>query len=155
MKKLTTILLFLPLIWASCKKERPSLDPPGSKVDGIRDEWVLFQVKQFDEITENELDVSSVYIGNDPMKIEFKIENTDTLYSVTEGSSLNYLGSNGNWRFDNNEFPEKLIVNFDGNDIFLKLNRTVRPTDQTLEFKFSKVCHGRRVVSYNYVFKRS
>ncbi len=154
MKKLIIIISIIQLTIGSCKEDRPELPPAGSKVEGIQDDWSLFKVMQYDEISQKELDVSSVYIGADPMKMNFKIEGQDTLYTITTGSSINYLGNNGTWRFDDNEFPTTLTINFDGNDHILKLNRTVRPQDQTLEFKFSKVCSGKRVVSYNYTFKR-
>ena len=153
MKKYIIVLILFINITA-CKKERPTLEPAGSKVEGIQDDWKLFRVMQYDEISQKELDVSSVYIGKQPMVLTFKISGTDTAYTNLPGTSVNYLGENGTWHFDNNEFPTTLTIRFDGNDHILKLNRTVRPQDQTLEFKFSKVCHGKRVVSYNYTFKR-
>jgi len=155
MKKIIILILVIQVSLVACKKERPELEPAGSNVEGIQDDWTLAKVVQFDEITLKELDVSSVYIGTDPMKINFKINGTDTSYSVIKGSSINYLGSTGTWSFDDNDYPTKLILNIAGNDNYMPLLRTVRPTSQSLEFKFTKICSGKKVVSYKYSFKRS
>jgi len=154
MKKIMIIVAGLSIL-GSCKKDRPELPPPSSKIIGIQDDWILSKVIQVDEITQKELDVSSVYKGRDPMKINFKITGTDTLYSVIPGSSANYLGTSGKWKFDDNTYPTKVIITHDGNDSYLPLLRTIREGDPTLEFKYTKVCRGRNVVSYNYIFSRS
>lgn len=155
MKKIIILILTIQVALVSCKKERPELEPAGSNVEGIQDDWTLSKVVQFDEITLKELDVSSVYIGSDPMKMNFKIAGNDTTYTVVKGSSINYLGSSGTWSFDDFEFPTKLILKIAGNDNYMPLLRTVRPTSQSLEFKFTKICGGKKVVSYKYSFKRS
>lgn len=155
MKKIIILILAIQVSLVSCKKERPELEPAGSNVEGIQDDWTLFKVIQYDEITQKELDVSSVYIGTDPMKMNFKINGSDTIYSVVKGSSINYLGTSGTWTFDDFEFPTRLILTVAGNDNYMPLLRTVRPTSQSLEFKFTKICSGKKVVSYKYSFKRS
>lgn len=155
MKKIWIIAITLQIGLMACKKERPELPPAGSNVDGIQDEWILSKVVQYDEITQKVLDVSSVYIGADPMKLQFKISGSDTAYTAVSGTSVNYLGNAGTWSFDNYEYPTRLIVNFNGNDHVLPLLRTVRPTAQSLEFKYTKICRGKAVVSYLYSFKRS
>jgi hypothetical protein len=153
MKKIMILIASCSMLMA-CKKDRPELQPPASKMVGIQDDWQLSKVIQFDEITQRELDVSSVYIGTDPMKVNFKVTPTDTVYSVIAGSSANYLGTAGKWKFDNTEYPTKVIINYDGNEYNLPLLRTIREGDPTLEIKYTKVCRGRNVVSYKYIFTR-
>jgi len=154
MKNILFILLAL-LALGSCKKDRPELAPPASKIAGIQDDWTLNKVIQVDEISQRELDVSQVYIGLTPMQINFKISGTDTAYSVVKGTSANYFGNSGTWKFDDNLYPTKLILNHDGNDYQLPLLRTVREGDPNLEIKYRKICSGKNVVTYKYIFKRS
>ena len=153
MKKIAIILAGL-CIWAGCKRDRKELPAPASKVAGIQDDWVLSKVLQFDEISQKELDVSTVYLGADPTRINFRISGVDTAYTVVPGTSVNYLGTSGQWRFDDNNYPTKLIVTHDGNTYHLPLLRTIREGDPTLEIKYTKVCSGKNVVSYKYIFKR-
>jgi len=154
MKKII-ILITAFLAISSCKNDRLQLAPAASKIAGIQDDWTLNQVIQIDEISQRELDVSQVYIGTSPMQINFKINGTDTTYSVVNGTSANYLGNSGTWKFDDINYPTKLIINHNGNDYQLPLIRTVREGDPNLEFRYTKVCSGKNVVSYKYIFKRS
>lgn len=154
MKKIVFIIAGLLTLWA-CKRDRAELAAPLSKIAGIQDDWTLYKVVQYDEITQKELEVTTVYLGNDPMKINFSITGTDTIYSVIPGTSKNYFGTTGKWHFDNNDYPTKLIINNAGNDSYMPLLRTIREGDPSLEFKYTKVCSGRNVVSYKYFFKRS
>lgn len=153
MKKIILLIACFSTLIA-CKKDRAELKPAASKFIGIQDDWQLSKVIQFDEITQRELDVSLVYIGATPMKVSFNATATDTIYSVVSGTSANYLGTNGKWKFDDYEYPTKVILNYDGNDHYLPLLRTIREGDPTLELKYTKVCHGRNVVSYKYIFTR-
>ena len=55
MKKIMILIASFSMLMA-CKKDRPELQPPASKMVGIQDDWQLSKVIQFDEITQRELD---------------------------------------------------------------------------------------------------
>jgi len=157
MKKQLIITLSILALFSTnaCKKEKLELEPPSSKVEGISDTWVLKEVTQVDEANPlfPEMEVSEAFIGNQALEMSF--ESTNFTYSVEEGDSPNYFGTNGTWSFDNNEYPTLVNIVHDGKEEVLQLLRTVRTVDQTFEFQYFRTCeNGKRVVSYKMVFER-
>lgn len=160
MKNKATYLLLMLLaglvFMTSCKPEELTLDPAGSKLDGINDTFTLTSVIQVDQITsefENTLDVSSAFIGTAPASITYN--SADFTWSYTPGDSPDYLGSGGSWSFDDNDYPTMISMVQGANNFDLTLLRTIRPQDQTLEFQLDKSCSGTPNVSYQYTFTRN
>ena len=153
MKKYISLIVIIVLGLAACKKERPVLNEPGNKLDGINANWELVEVIQVDEasISKDELDVSDIFLGN-PLKID--INSTDFTYSVDNTSGPNYFGVSGTWEFDDNEFPTKVTFTTSTSKVIdLPLVTTIRPQDTYLNFKIVRKCGGDEEAYVGYKFK--
>lgn len=150
----TLLFAVLALTVMSCEEELPELGEPSSKVLGIQDNWVLTSVTQMDLLTpfsENELDVSDIFIGDTPATMTFDGSN----YTINYGTTVEgLLGTGGGYAFDDNDFPSLITLNSNGTDYVVNLNRTVREIDPTLEFELRKSCGGVEAIAYKYVFAR-
>jgi hypothetical protein len=145
----TTLLLL-----ASCKKENPELEAPGSKLEGINANWQMVEVIQVDEasISKEELDVSEAFINAIPLQINFN--SSDFTYSVVNTSGPNYFGDGGSWEFDDNEYPTKITLNTTANKtITLPLVRTIRPQDTYLNVSLLRNCGTEESPYIGYKFK--
>ena len=152
--KLSFLFSLILISFFSCKEDELSIGPPSSKMEGIHDNFRLIEVIQVDELSSNkdEWDVSEVYIGNPVAEIAF-----DTLsftYEFNPGSALNYIGTDGSWTFDDNQFPTKIIIDTGGYLMDLPLLRTIRAVDNHLMFQVSRNCSGNNNISYKYKFER-
>ncbi len=165
MKKI--IILILPLFFlltlSDCKKETYTLDPPGSKVEGISASWQINTVIQVDEIdlSKAERDLSDFYINEfSTALLEITFKSSDMTFIITPGSSgRNYLPSTGTWSFDDDNYPSYIyLVDSDGVITTLKLQGPTRPQDQQLKFSFQRTCMLDGVeteyVGYRYEFNR-
>lgn len=149
-------MLALALGFTACKKKDYVLDPAPSKLEGIDGTFVLSQVNQVDQKTlsvDNTLDVSAVFIGNNPAQISFN--STDMTFTYTPGSTIDFIGASGTWAFDDNEYPSLISMNSTTGQFDLSLLRTIRPSDQTLEVQLDRMCRGEVTSSYQYVFSRN
>lgn len=150
-------LLFagLLIIFAGCKEDIYEFGEPFSKIEGINGSFVLSKVLQVDERTtalDNTFDISEFFIGSEPAKLSFN--GSDFSYSLSPGTAPNFLGDTlGSWKFDDNEFPTEITLGTT-DAVTLKLNRTIREIDNTLEFNVTRFCGGTPGVSYQYVFTR-
>ncbi len=162
--KISFSLLVLAFAFNACTPEEiPPIGEPFSQVRGINGNWKLVEVIQVDELkagSGNRLDVSEILIGAQPAMINFS--SSDFKFTVTPGSSKVYFPLNGNWAFDDNDFPTviNLTVN---NDVFpLQMFSPVREfVDKSLRVKYIRpFCPGVSVsgktgaVSYIYTFER-
>ncbi|MEM7368105.1 MAG: DUF5004 domain-containing protein [Bacteroidota bacterium] len=149
------LLMSLMLILAGCEEETYEFGEPFSKITGITGSFVLTKVVQVDERTtalDNTFDISEFFIGSEPAKLSFN--GSDFSYSLQSGTAPNFLGDTlGSWKFDDNDFPTEISLGT-SNPTVLKLNRTIREIDQTLEFSVTRSCSGTAGVSYQYVFTR-
>ena len=155
-KYLLLLLLTGLVVMTACDPERATLEPAGSKLDGINDTFTLTSVVQVDQITsefDNTLDVSSAFIGATASTITYS--SSDFTWTYTPGDSPDYLGAGGTWAFDDNDFPTKITMIEGANTYDLTLLRTIRPSDQTLEFQLDKTCYGAPNLSYQYTFTRN
>jgi len=159
---LLMIIVLTSVFVSNCKKTY-TLDPAGSKIEGINGAWELYSVIQVDEVdlAKSERDISKFYVGDgtiEVMKITFK--SSDFTYEVTLGDTgKNYLPSTGTWEFDNNEFPKFIFLDDgEGNITTLSLQGPTRPQDQQLKFSFKRSCtiggELTEYVGYRYEFNR-
>lgn len=154
MALMATVLILV----AGCEKnEIPPIGERFSYVEGINDSWTLTQVIQTDKVTSNKdrntLDVSDIFMGSTPMKINFN--SSGFSYSVNAGTTLNLLGENGIWAFDDEDTPTKLtLTTFDDDIYVLELLAPVRKVENELKFEFVRTCRGEQSVGYQYIFSR-
>ncbi len=144
-----------------CKPEKKELGPKASQLEGINGNWVLFKTDQIDvnvqlAFTESDtlLDVSDVLLSSTPMEISFV--NQLFTYNIKDGngSDLFQLKS-GAWKFDNNDYPSKVILNEGtASQMDVNLIRPVRPQDRYLILKINKFRGGKRTVCYHLWFER-
>ena len=159
MKKILLIIAVTGLLAGSgCKKDRPELELPGSKLEGIASTWELVEVIQVDiaSIQQKKLNVSEAFIGSKAMKISFN--SVAFTYSVEPGIGPNYLGNSGIWAFDNNQYPTIITLTTDsGEKKVLPLVKTIRSVDQFLNFSYSRKCTNdvNPYVAYEFKFVRS
>lgn len=158
LKGLIAMLCMVGIVTLNSCKDRPELDEPGSKLEGINATWEMVEVMQVDiaSLAQKPLDVSKAFVGTNPMKIKFNA--SDFTYTVTKGSAPNYFGASGKWAFDDNEFPTKITLTTNlGETKDLPLVRTIRPVDAYLNFSYSRTCANEDApyISYQFKFIRS
>jgi len=165
MKKI--FFLILPLIFlltlSDCKKENYTLDPPGSKVEGINGAWEINKVIQVDELdlSKSERDLSLLYINEfSTAVLEIIFNSSEMTFMITPGSSgKNYLPSSGTWAFDDDAYPTKILLKDEGGTTtVLSLQGPTRPQDLYLKFSFQRSCIiddvDTEYVGYRYEFNR-
>jgi len=156
MKKILIIFFAFAILASGCKDDGPSLDAPSSKLEGINDDWQLSEVLMIDKsagpFALKEFDVSAAYFGSNPSEMSFN--SADFTYTHNSGSAPDLFGASGTWAFDDNDFPTLITINDGSGPKVLTLVRTVRATDQTLQFEVTKDCAGSETIGYQYVFIR-
>lgn len=163
MKKIVIAVLAISLFGASaCKKEYESIGTPSSKIDGVVSRWVLSDFVMTDNATivEEKMDMKEYFDASGSLPtIQFTISGADTTYACdTTGLPFNIFGTtSGKWRFDDVNFPTKIILMPTNGDPTVELNllAPIRTVDNSL--KVSKVisCKGNAVFSYDLSFIRS
>ena len=132
------ILLILAFVFIvqSCTKDEPVIGEAFSHVKGISDTWVLTSIQQTDELAESApLDVTEVMLGADPSTIVFN--EADRSYTLTNGSSIQYLPASGKWAFDDDNYPSNVVLTSGTNTYTLNLQKPIREkVDNSLEFKY-------------------
>jgi hypothetical protein len=150
------LLLTLTLLLAACKPEEIILDPPPSKLEGINGTFTLVNATQVDPFvigSNNKLDITTVFTTDGVPSLTFNSGNFT--YIFNPGGGPNYLGSNGTWAFDNNDYPTRIAMNPGGTQFDLKLLHTIRPQDEHLEVQFERACGGTTAVIYQFKFARN
>ena len=141
MKTLKVLLFALCIAIAAPagKKKAKEIYSPSSKLEGINDIWQLYQVKQYDPKNKDlVVDVTDVFAES---AIEMNVNSADFTYTFNQSNPL-FLGTSGTWSFDNNEFPKQVtFTNGTAVDV-MKLLRTVRTVDPTLELELTRYCAG-------------
>jgi len=159
---LLLILILTSVVVSNCKKTY-TLDPPGSKVEGINGTWVLYNVVQVDQtdLAKAERDISKFYLGDGTTSVmEIIFNSSDFTFEVKLGEiGRNYLPSNGTWKFDDDNFPKFIFLTDDeGNVTELEMQGPTRPQDQQLKYSFNRNCTigGELIqyVGYRYEFNR-
>jgi len=161
--KYTNFLLILTIVSFSlhCKKEEaPPIGAPYSQVKGIQDEWELNKVEMSDDITDPDvlIDVSDLMLGDTASILSFSEKN----YILQAGSSIHFIPAQGEWFFDNNEFPSQIHLASGGNEIIVDHLHPVREVvDNTLKYRYHRIADacagtyaGQSVVSYVYTYTR-
>lgn len=154
--KFASLILFLTLLASCAQDDIPPLGEPSDKLEGINDEFELDQVIFYDNITpfdDNSLNVSEEFIGSEPLTIVF--DKDEMIYTVDPGTTLNFFGQSGNWKFDNAEFPTYIIFEPENlePELRTKLLRTIRPQDEQLQIIIGGGC-DKTSVSYELYFNR-
>jgi hypothetical protein len=154
--KYLALLAGLAFALTACKPEEIILDPPPSKLEGINGTFTLEEVIQVDLSVlggDNSLDVTSVFSQGNRPSITFN--SSDFTYTYSAGDGPDYIGTNGSWAFDNNEYPTLINMNYAGSSYELKLLHTIRPQDAYLEVSYARTCGGSETVVYEFKFARN
>jgi hypothetical protein len=160
-----TLISLLLFGFSACQETKDLvLEAPMSKITGISDTWKLSKVVQADLLTNiperSELDLSNLYIGTEPMSISFT---ADGNYTLTPGTTLNYIGGSGTWSFNNNDYPTQINLVSNGVNTTLQLFAPTREVDNTLEVGAIQYCsvpdnngvlQATPAVGYMYIFDR-
>lgn len=160
-----------------CKKERPEIGEPYSKVDGLSDSWVLSKVLQIDEANplKESRDLSEYYGlsssgGTGVSVLEINFDAANRSFRMKPGQGKNFLAPGfkdpltidslrlkGTWSFTNELNPSfaetapegvQLINDLD-DTVSLMLDAPIRPFDRELGLKIVR-CK----LSYVYYFTR-
>lgn len=152
MKYIAITMAAVVLIFAACKKKFKDY-APSSKVDGISDVWQLDSVKHFDPAKKDVIaNVTELFVGSNAVELDIKA--SDNSYRFNSANPI-YLGETGTWKFDNNDYPTKVIFTHNSLVDTLTLLRTVRTVDRTLQFQLNRYCGGgKSSVNYQFIFKR-
>jgi len=156
MKKILYIVFVLGL--GSCKPEiKGELGEPFSKVDGINGSWQLTTFSQRDENNpiKEVRDLSEYYIidGQESTKLTFN--SSDFTYSVEPGPGRNFFGTEGTWRFDNNEAPAYVFLEMPTDTLQLTLGSMPRSIDTQLNLELPRYCvdaNSNAVPTVTYIF---
>lgn len=160
-----SLLAVAVLAFNACKKEYEEIGLPKSKLEGITSKWIVskFSVTDKGGILEESMDMTDFYTsnanGNALPTINFLISGTDTTFICdTTGLALNIFGvTNGRWRFDNNDFPTKVILMADDKAVISEFNllAPIRSSDLNLKISKSVLCTGGKTVfTYDLVMNR-
>jgi len=129
MKRFSILIMTLSavvLIANSCKKSSPDFGTPFSKIEGIADNWELVELKQTDLLTKSDdktVDLTQLFIGSNPASLNFTSSGS---FSGEKGSSRLYFPANGDWAFDDDLYPSKIVITSNGQDYTLDLLSPVR-----------------------------
>lgn len=156
MKKILYIVFVVGL--GSCKPEiKGELGEPFSKVDGINGSWQLTTFSQRDENNpiKEVRDLSEYYIidGQESTKLTFN--SSDFTYSVEPGPGRNFFGTEGTWRFDNNEAPAYVFLEMPTDTLQLTLGSMPRSIDTQLNLELPRYCvdaNSNAVPTVTYIF---
>ncbi len=146
------------IVFASCKPEiKGELGEPFSKTEGLNGNWQLSSFSQRDENNpiKEVRDLSEYYIipGEQSTKIIFNA--SDFTYSVEPGAGRNFFGTEGTWRFDNNEAPSFVYLQTTTDTMEIKLGSMPRVFDQQLNLELPRYCTdnlGNRTPTVTYIF---
>ncbi len=160
-RKLLVVLAILSLTINACKKEYEDIGLPASKIEGVTSKWVLSTFKVTDKggIIDEQMDMTDYYANTSNMpNITFTITGTDTTFSCdTTGVILNLFNAvNGRWRFDDNNFPTKILLLSDDKSLLNEMNllAPIRPFDNTLKLSQGTMCADKTVFTYDLVLNR-
>lgn len=155
------MLALLAFSFNACKKEYEDIGVPASKIEGLKSKWVLntFSVTDKGGIIEDKLDMTDYFNPASLPNITFSILDADTTFvSDTTGIQMNVFSiPEGRWRFDNNEFPTKIIIMDNAKNYVdeLLLKAPIRSFDTQLKISKDIVCEGGKVVySYDIIMNR-
>jgi hypothetical protein len=147
---------------SSCRKEYKEIGDVPSKVDGITASWSLSGCEVVDKggIIEETLDITPFFRTQSKMpNINFTMESGVGTYTCdTSNIAFQFFGGvGGKWRFDNDNYPTKLIITPNGGteSTILALASTIRPTDTYLKLDKSVWCGGAEKSVYRLSFIRN
>lgn len=147
---------------SACKKEYESIGLPASKIDGVVARWVLTDFVITDKVTivEESMDMKDYFAGSTALpNIVFSIQGPDTTYVCdTTGLPFNVFGTTeGKWRFDDVNFPTKILLIPANGDATVEFNllAPIRTVDNALKISKSISCNGNEAFTYDLSFNRS
>jgi hypothetical protein len=155
--KINTLFLMFGALFlvtnSGCKKKTREIGPVSSKLEGINDVWVLQQVKQYDPLNKDLiLDVTEALTGATP--IEMTVDSKNLTYTFNQPDPV-FMGTTGTWKFDDENYPTAIQFNEGSNVSNVKLIRTIRTVDQTLELQLTRFCEaGKPITVYQFIFIR-
>lgn len=160
-KKILIVLAIASLSINACKKEYEDIGIAPSKIEGVTSKWVLttFNVTDKGGIVDETMDMTDYYAATSMMpNITFTISGTDTTFSCdTAGVKLNlFNAANGRWRFDDNNFPTKIMLLADDKSLLneLSLLAPIRPSDNSLKISQATYCGDKAIYTYDLVLSR-
>lgn len=160
-KKILIVLAIASLAINACKKEYEDIGTPASKIEGVTSKWVLTTFKMTDKggILDEQMDMTDYYTNNSQMpNITFTINGADTTFTCdTAGVILNlFKVANGRWRFDDNNYPTKILLLADDKSAITEFNllAPIRKFDNTLSISQATKCSGNTVYTYDLVLNR-
>ena len=156
--KFGLLLITFILVFASCKPElEGELGEPFDKVQGMAGTWELstFLQKDLNNPIKEERDLSDQFINgiDEPLQITF--DGSDKSFSVELTNGKNFLGEEGTWSFDNNEYPTALLLETGTDLTQFELGSVVRPFDNVLSIQLDKSCidtEGETTETVVYIF---
>ncbi len=149
MKNYKIFILFIIMGCTNSPIDDLEIGEPFNDLEAIAGNWSLDQVKQVDNLDLNKrsTDLTSLFTSTSA-----GIEFNGSSFTYSHGSGPNFLENNGNWAFDNEEFPEYVVLN---STTQLKLKDPIRSYDDTLVLIVERKCEGKTISSYEYYFKRN
>lgn len=160
-KMMLVVFAITAVTITACKKEYEDIGLPASKVEAITSKWVLssFNVTDKSGIVDETMDMTEYYSGTSTMpNITLTILGTDTTFtSDTAGVKLNlFVAPNGRWRFDNMDFPAKVILMNDAKIQIAEFNliAPIKSYDNTLKISQTTFCGTEVVYTYDLLLNR-
>jgi|GEM_PF-921915 len=158
-------LFLFAVLCFQCKDESPPIGEPFSQVEGINDTWKLVSIEQTDELNKGDdeaLDVTTLMGGAEAAVMTFN--STDFTYTLESGTMRSFFPANGNWFFDDNDFPAKITLENSGTQVELDLQAPIRREsgEDNLIIKYIRPIDGCKeleggqigAVAYRYNFLR-
>jgi hypothetical protein len=156
MKKIYYIAIALMI--ASCKPEiKGELGEPYDKVAAMEGLWELAAFQQRDENNpiKEVRDMSEFYIIPGEVSTQFNFRSDDMTYTVEPGPGRNFFGTEGTWRFDNDDAPSYLILENVNDTMQIQLGSSPRDYTQSMSLELPRYCvdnEGNRTPTVTYIF---
>jgi hypothetical protein len=161
-KYILYIVALVSIVAVSCQKEYKEIGDIPSKVDGITASWILKSCSVVDKggFVEETMDITPFFAKSPKLpNILMTMESGQGFYACdTSNTAFNFFGGiSGLWRFDNADFPTKVIFTPTGSNssIEMALVATIRPTDTYLQLDNSVACGGSEKSVYRLSFIRN
>ncbi|MEQ9404826.1 MAG: DUF5004 domain-containing protein [Cyclobacteriaceae bacterium] len=148
MKKQKIYYVLFLLLGCTNPVDDLEIGEPFSQQEAVIDDWELRRVHHIDELDLNKpyTDLTELFTASAASLVI-----DESTFTYTQSSGPNFLDTSGSWEFDDEDFPEYMILN-SGTQV--RLGAPARSANDSLILVFERKCEEKTVSSYEYLFIR-
>lgn len=155
MKKIRAIF-FLGVVLAACKPEIAPIGEPYTAGDGIYGSWEMTGISTTDiTLPVPETRDQSRILSDAANRMQFTINSNGTYTIDNLGIAPDVFGAEGNWQFDQTDFPTMIyFIPTGGDTVKSALGNMPRTIDNTVGFTITRNRCDKDYISVEYTFNR-